>query len=90
MDIISVTKQFVAFYYETFQSNRSNLGQLYVRFLVICYWWLNPLPHQRDNSTLSFEGIVCLGGKNIIEKYTVSPTFPEAVSKRIHAVRTGT
>jgi hypothetical protein len=72
-DINAIASQFTKFYYSTFDSDRSNLGSLYVSSLITQF----TCPHglltilQKDVSMLTFEGTAIQGSTAIIEKLTV-------------------
>ena len=72
MDIHSIAKQFVEFYYHKFASDRGNLGPLYVRpsnRLILSS--KSDASFQRELSMLTFEGTQIKGAPAIVEKLTV-------------------
>lgn len=76
MDPSEIAKQFTDFYYRTFDTDRSQLGALYV-----CPSNENNAIRadlttvQRPDSMLTFERAQILGGSAIIDKITVSICF---------------
>lgn len=85
MDPKQIAEQFVAQYYQTFDTNRAALGNIYVRFYTeSCtqQWW-PPRLHssvghcspKRPESVLVWEGEAVTGPVAILQKFTVS-VFP--------------
>lgn len=71
-NINTIAAQFTEFYYNTFDTNRAGLQNLYVRFLSTARALaLTTLSLQRDNSMLTWEGAQILGQKAILEKLMV-------------------
>jgi hypothetical protein len=65
-DINAISKQFTEFYYSTFDSNRANLGPLYVRENICC---ARLEPHIDVGSILARNFDVVVGGFTIPRGY---------------------